>query len=445
MADQPVSGPTVEHASMGFGNWWMLFILLMLYTGSFVDRLTIAMLVPPIKADLGLTDFQMSFILGPAFAIFYVIFGIPFGWAADRFQRRLVIFSGASFWGLAALGSGLSSSFLMLLCCRFAIGAGEASISPAAYSLMADRIPRRRLTTAMGLYQIGSPLGTAISFAVGGAVFGWATNLGPVELPVLGTLQPWQLTLLSVAAPFVLLPLLIFTIAEPPRIAPKPTVGERQNLFGFMRREWRLFLPMVIGLGMIVTLAGSLGAWVPTYITRRFGLAPDEFGSTLGLITMVSALTLVLKGWIIDWLYARGMHDAHLRFFTWLIAAALPTSVSAFTTSTPLLFFLLYGMLHMFVGQFVVYAAATIQLVTPEFLRGQVLGFFMSLFGLVGFGSGPLVTAAITDYVFRDEAMLGYSLLTVSIVTIVLSWVALRLTLSAIRLRVVTASAELLV
>ena len=431
----------VASKSTSFGSWSMLAVLLILYTGSFIDRLTITMLVPAIKEDLQLTDFEIGLIVGPAFAVFYVLFSVPFGWAADRFERRRVIFFGSVLWAVAAFGSGLSSTFLMLLLCRFGIGAGEASLSPAAYSLMADKFPKRRLTLAMAIYQIGSPLGTAFAFVGGGLLIGWTNGLGPVELPILGLLQPWQLTLVITATPFLFLPFLAFTFAEPMRIEAKRSdqasvKPERQNILVFMREQRKVFVPMIIGFAIIVVLVGSLLAWVPTYITRQFGISPDEFGGILGITTALSASTLLLKGWVIDWLFSKGMHDVHLRFFTWMIGAALPISVVAFLTDNFVLFLILYGALQILISQFMIYAAGTIQLVVPQRLRGQVLGFFMSLFGLIGFGAGPLVTATITDYVFGDEGMLGYSLLIVSVTATTISWIALRKTLAAIRARI---------
>lgn len=441
MTDKRVSKEEIESRPVSLGSWWMSAMLLILYTGSFIDRLTITMLVPQIKDDLQLTDFEIGLIIGPAFAVFYVLFGIPFGWAADRFERRRVIFFGSSLFAIAAFGSGLSSTFLMLLICRFGIGAGEASLSPAAYSLMGDKFPKRRLTFAMAIYQIGAPLGTAIAFAAGGLIIGWASEIGPVELPFLGLLQPWQLSLVITSTPLLFLPFLIFTFAEPMRLEANHSVQvsakpKLPNVFVFIRQQYKIFMPMIIGFASIVVLVGSMLAWVPTYITRHFGMRPEEFGVILGIITVLSASTLLLKGWIMDLLFSKGMQDVHLRFFTWMIGAALPISVVAFLTEQLLLFMILYGGLLVLVSQFVIYAAGTIQLVTPQRLRGQVLGFFMSLFGLVGFGAGPLVTAAITDYVFRDESKLGYSLLIVSVTTTIVSWIALRKTLAAIRVRI---------
>lgn len=413
-----------------FDAWWMLFVLFLLYVVSLFDRLVLTMLVEPIKADLGLSDVQMSIILGPAFAIFYGLFGWPLGWAADRYPRRWVVYLGVTFWSFAAAGSGLARSFTALLLCRIGVGVGEASLTPAAYSLMGDKFPRRRLTTAMSLYQTGSMIGSATAFAIGGLAIGAAAHAAHLSFPLVGQLHPWQLTLIVTGSPSILLALLVFTFSEPPRRRTRKETadpGMRHNILQFTWAERRLLVPMALGFSLMVIVGTSLVAWVPAYISRTFGLAPEYYGPLLGLISLGTGSTMVLKGWIVDWLYARGMKDAHLRFYTWLVVASLPTAVATFLVPDALTFLILYGILQVLVVQFVVYVAATLHLVTPSDLRAQMIAIFISIFSFIGNGLGPLFTALITDYVFRDDAKIGLSLLAVSAVSIPLAWIFLRI------------------
>ena len=414
----------------------MLFVLFVLYVNSFVDRLVLTMLVAPIKADLGLSDVQVSIILGPAFAIFYAIFGLPLGWAADRFSRRWVIYVGVTLWSVAATASGLARSFVPLLLSRIFVGVGEASLTPAAYSLMGEKFPRRRLTTAMSIYQMGSQVGTAAAFAVGGVVIGFATSLHGIDWPLVGKLDAWQLSLVMTGSPGIILALLVFTFTEPRRTGPANSPsggGKRKNIFAYLVSERELLLPMTCGFVLIVLLVNSLLAWVPTYITREFGLTPAEYGPALGVITLVSGGTMVVKGWIVDWLYSRGMRDAHMRFFSWLVAAATPMAVGAFFVSSSLLFLVLFAVVQVMIAQFVVYVAATVQLVAPKELRAQMVAYFISVFSLVGLGLGPVIAAALTDHVFKDEAMLGYSLAVMSAISLPLAWFSLRIALDRVQ------------
>jgi MFS family permease len=129
----------------------MVGVLFLLNVLSMLDRLIVTMLVGPIKAELLIGDFQMSLVLGPAFALFYALFGMPIGWAVDRFARRWIIFFGVSVWALATTASGFARSYEALLFFRICVGVGEAALAPAAVSLIADAFPKERVTTALSV------------------------------------------------------------------------------------------------------------------------------------------------------------------------------------------------------------------------------------------------------------------------------------------------------
>ncbi len=430
----PVEGEAQQ--PIGFSAWWMLFVLFLLYVLSLFDRFILTMLVEPIKADLLLSDVQMSIILGPAFAIFYAICGLPLGWAADRYPRRWVIYLGVTFWSVSAMAGGFAKSFVHLLFARIGVGAGEASLTPAAYSLMGDRFPPRRLTTAMSLFQTGSMVGSATAFALGGLMIGFAGDIQASHLPVLGSMEAWQLALVLSGAPGILLALLVFTFSEPPRGAykkPKAKVDPTDDRFiAFLRREWVLMSLMGVGFASITMIGYSLSSWTPTYIAREFSLTPQQYGPALGAVSMAAGATMVLKGWIVDWLYARGMQDAHLRFYSWLIAAAIPIALLAFNMHSFYSFIVIYALLQVFAIQFVVYLGATLQLVTPEALRARTLAMFLGLFSLLGYGLGPPITAILTDYVYGDESQLGLALLTINIVGLPITLICLRAALKQV-------------
>ena len=208
------AAPTVV-VSVGWKSWWMVGVLFFLYMLSILDRIVITMLVTPIKQDLLLSDFQMSVILGPAFAIFYALFGLPLGWAADRYPRRWVVFLGVTLWSLMTMMSGLARSFGALLVARIGVGVGEAALGPSAYSLLADEFPRERLTTAISVYQMAAKFGTAAAFAVGGIAIAFATHLVAMDIPFVRDAKPWQLVFLMLGLPGLLAGLLAFTFSDP--------------------------------------------------------------------------------------------------------------------------------------------------------------------------------------------------------------------------------------
>lgn len=412
-----------------FGAWWMLTVLLSFYTLSFVHRVVISILVEPIKATLGLTDFELGLVIGPAFGISYFVFSYIFGLAADQTSRRLVIFVGITLWSLCAGFTGLATGFVLLAIFWAGVGAGEAGLTPAAFSSMADRFPPRRLATVIAIYQMGSKFGTALAYTLGAATLALATTLDHVDWPIVGRLEPWQMTLAFIGFPGVLLALLAFTFKEPARSASTASVDRRRGgapLAPFLKAESRALLPMAVGFASITITLYSITSWTPTYMSRQFGWTPMQYGPPLSIISLLGAGSMVIKGVIVDWLYGRGMRDAHLRFFTWMLAATLPLGAVIFFLSDPWLFLISYGILQVVTLQFVVFMGATLQLFVPSDLRARVTGLFLGSFTLLGLGAGPTLTAFLTDFVFGDETKLGLSLAATNCLTIPLAWLSLR-------------------
>ena len=428
----PAAAPPTERIPPA--SWWMLAVLLLLYMLSLLDRGTFNMLVVPIQKDFGLSDTQMGLLLGPAFAISYSLFGLPLGWASDRFPRRWIIFMAVVVWSLAAAGTGLAWSFTSLLMARIMIGVGEAALSPSAYSLIADGFPQRRLTLAMSVYQTGSKLGAALSFSVVALAAAIAATMHGYEWPLVGQLQSWQIVFLLTGAPGIVIGLLLFTFREPerrPRAVDKP--GEVAAFLPYLRANKRLIGLMLLAICMCSIAVLAMGAWVPALLERKYDLTPQQYGPILSLIGMVGAFTLVFKGLIVDWLHGRGLADAHLRFLSWLIAAAAPLSLFAFFSPGVLPFWIAYAVVDLIVGQFTFYFATTVQLVTPAELRGRTMALFQGAFSLVGMGLGPMLVAFVTDYVFADPLKIDLSLAIIAPGAFVICLLSLRAVLGDVR------------
>ncbi len=424
--DEPSPGRWQQHGE----QWWMLTILFALYVISFIDRLIMSMMVAPIQASLGVSDVEIGLVLGPAFAICYAVFGFPLGWASDRYSRRWIIFGGSCVFGLATISIGLASSFAWLLLARMLVGIGEASLSPAAYSLMADRFPRHMLTTASSIYNTAAKVGTASAYIVGGALIAaiplWEVASGRFE-----GVEPWRLVFFATGLPALLIACLVFTFREPVR---KSHVAHKSSdsVVQYMRARLRLFVPLLLGFGAIGITSFSMTAWTPTFLTRTFGLTPAQFGPALGAISAASAFLLVFKGGVVDWLYARGMHDAHIRFYTWLLIAALPLSIGMFATSSSLVFMLLYGAVQVICLPAIAYMSAALQLIVPSHLRGQVIAIFLFVLTVAGGGIGPVLVSLLTEYVFGDPKLIGWSLGIVVCSSIPVALVFLRSALPAL-------------
>jgi MFS family permease len=414
------------------GAWWVLAVLFSLYLVSFIDRHVITMMVPDIKASLGLTDFEMGIILGPAFALFYSIFGLPLGWVADNFPRRWVIFAGAVLFGLATAASALAGTFAALFVARMLIGIGEASLSPAAYSLMADKFPRNLFATASAVYNTAAKLGTASAYTVGGIALGLAAG-GHFVAPFLGKLEAWRLVFLVAGIPAVLLGLLMFTFKEPARTQVAKPGEATVNIFQFLKAQRRLLIPMLLGFSLMATCSFALSAWAPTFVARRFEWGPLQYGPILGAVSMAAALTLVFKGALVDWLYTRGGKDAHIRFYTWLLMGCIPIAAVTFWLPNPILFLISYGIVQVVALPTIVFMSAAIQLIVPGNLRGQIVAVFLFCLTVIGGSIGPMAVAFLTDFVFRDDAKIGYSLATLVCVAMPLALILLRLSLKPMR------------
>jgi MFS family permease len=167
--DSKNAPPPPGTPSRAYANY-VLFVLVLVYVFNFIDRQILSILAEEIKADLGLDDAQIGFLYGTAFAVFYAVFGIPLGRLADVWVRRNVISLGLAFWsGMTAL-SGTARSFGSLATFRIGVGVGEASASPAAFSMLSDYFPPRLRATAVGIYSSGVYIGAGIGLLIGGQV-----------------------------------------------------------------------------------------------------------------------------------------------------------------------------------------------------------------------------------------------------------------------------------
>ena len=196
---------------------YVLSVLTIVYVFNFIDRQILSILAQPIKDDLGLSDAQLGFLYGTAFAVFYAVFGIPLGRLADSWNRVRIISIGLSFWSLMTALSGFSRNFFQLAVCRFGVGVGEASASPAAFSMLSDYFAPRVRAIVIGLYSGGLYIGAGIGLFLGGAITdAWNAAYPDPTIAPLG-FKGWQAAFLAVGLPGLLLAVWMWTIREPVR------------------------------------------------------------------------------------------------------------------------------------------------------------------------------------------------------------------------------------
>lgn len=397
--------------------WYVVAVLTLAYTVSFIDRQILNLLVPPIRQDLGISDTQISLLQGLAFAIFYSVLGVPIARLADRGNRRNIITIGVFLWSLMTAACGLARSFSQLFIARIGVGVGEAALSPPAYSLIADYFPPERLARATGTYALGVYSGAGIAMLAGGAVIDMISDLGPVDLPMVGVLRPWQLAFVAVSIPGLLVGALMFTVREPVRRGTTQAFESRAGrvrmteVLHFMRREWRFFASIFVGLSMIGMAIIAILSWTPTYFIRLHGWAASEVGYRYGLVLLLFGTSgSVLGGWMADWLRARGHSNAILLTTVGVSLAALPFAIAMpLTTSGNLSLALLVPVTFLLASP-VGLTAAAVQIVTPNRMRAQVTAVYFLVVALIGSGFGPITVAVCTDYLFRDDMAVGKSL-----------------------------------
>jgi MFS family permease len=395
--------------------WYGVGVLMLAYTLSFIDRYVIALLIEPIKQDLVLTDTQIGLLSGLAFAIFYTTLGIPIGRLADRYDRRRIISIGILAWSLMTTACGFARGFWQLFAARVGVGVGEAALSPAAFSLIADSFTAERLGRALSVYSAGVYLGAGLAFIIGGAVIQLVLNTPAVDLPLIGTVTAWQLTFIYVGLPGMLVSLWIFTIKEPGR----RNIGQASAAAGipigqvlrFMGSCWRAYAAHFLGFSLLVLVFNVLIIWSPAFLDRVHGLSASEAGYSLGLIIAVfGSAGIIAGGWLADVLGKRGYTDATMR--TGIVAAI---GLTPFVVVLPFvpnasLTLMLYAPL-MFLSSFGFGAAvAALQLITPNEMRAQVSAVYLFMINLIGIGIGPSLTGWITDTLFADEAAVGFSI-----------------------------------
>jgi MFS family permease len=412
--------------------WFMVGVLVLAFVFSIADRIIIALLVGPIKTDLDLTDSDMGLMMGPAFAVFYAIMGLPIGRAVDKYSRRTIVGVGIFLWSIMTALCGLSRTFMELFLARVGVGVGEATLSPAAYSMIADSFPKDKLGKALGVYQSGAFFGVGFALIFGGLAIGFAATADDISLPLVGVIAPWQLAFIAVGLPGVLVAALMFLVKEPVRQGIASVAEDEISLgqafrFAFSRR--RVFIAHYTGFALLALPMTTLATWVPTYLIRVVGFSPPETGLKLGLIVLLfSPVGVISGGALADALFKKGYTDAALRVAVGAAIFMVPVSWLATTTSDPMLA-LAFACPFAFGASISMGLAPTaLQLVTPNRLRGQIAAAWMLFLNLITAALGPWAVGVITDKVFGNPLAVGYSIALVNVLALILGGLILFIT-----------------
>ncbi|MCW5959659.1 MAG: MFS transporter [Pyrinomonadaceae bacterium] len=285
-------------------SYYALSLLMFVYVMNFLDRQIIYILFPSIKAELHFTDLQLALLGGTSFAIFYTLLGIPFGRLADRGSRTKLIAFGLATWSLFSGLTGFADSFWTIFACRVMVGVGEATLGPAAISLLADYFPPGKRATVTSIYSMGIAVGAGFAAIFGGLL----SQIG------------WREAFFIVGFPGLLFAVLVFFLREPKRTAAQTTTTELAT--GDWRKliSNRAFIWLCLGYSLLGLAANNISIWAPTYLSRVYQIPIPKIGYWLGIMMLVAGIPATLIGGAIADRFKRKMPGGRMYFGAFLAA-----------------------------------------------------------------------------------------------------------------------------
>jgi MFS family permease len=406
---------------------YVVGVLVLAYTFSFIDRQILSLLVGPIKRDLVINDTEMSLLQGIAFALFYSFLGLPIGRLVDGKSRVTIVAIGVFIWSIMTAFCGLARGFWQLFACRIGVGIGEASLSPSAYSMISDFFPPRRLGAALGVY-----VGAGLALVIGAEVIRFLSGVANVTLPLVGTIYAWQMVFLAVGLPGVLVALWVATLREPARRGhrnvtrradgtTRPVAPPLGEVMAYLKANRRTLTLQYLCSALAAMMAYGVAAWVPSFFIRTHGWTAVEAGRWYGWIIAILGTAGVISGGLLaDWLAAR-YRSGRMMVLVLSALLTIPFAMAYPLVDNPRTCLVLLAFATYFATLPTGAGASSLQEIMPNQMRGLASAMLIFVVNLIGLGLGPTSIAAFTDFVLRDESQIRYSLAYVPPAILVLS------------------------
>jgi len=409
-AVESANSSSVSSAAAGFRGWYMISVLTLMYVLSYIDRQSLALIVGPVKKDLGISDVQMSLLIGLSFVILYSILNIPGGYLADKYTRRSLVAGGIVVWSSMTILCGFARSYWQLFVTRTGIGVGEAVLPPSVYSMIRDTFPRQQRGRAFGIYHMGPLLGGGTALFIGGSLLALATSGRLHGVPILGSLKPWQFVIVVPGLLTLPAALLMWTVREPARTGGGIELNAPTFLDALrcLALGWRLQLPLWLASTLFDLAQGGLTGWLPTSIARAWGIPLPVIGHTLGPMQMILAPSgLLFFGYITDRLTRRGVVDSSVR-----VAAVCTGLAAALLASLPWIAdhktaAVVYGFVVFFYSAFAMAGGTMLAQIAPSQLMGKLAALFFLVRNLLGLAMGPFVVALLARTFFEGPLAIG--------------------------------------
>jgi MFS family permease len=388
--------------------WFMVALLTLAYVFSYVDRYILGLLIQPIKQDLKLTDEEIGWLMGPAFALFYATMGVPLGWLADRKRRTWIIAAGITVWSLATAACGLARNFWQLFIARMTVGIGEASLSPAAFSIIGDTFPPERRGKPIAVYNTSVTMGGGIASLIGAAMLTWANSAPLIVLPLIGTVAPWQLTFFAVGLPGLLVALAFLFMREPLRqtaLANDPDLAGNgmRDMLGYVGARWTTYASFVALICVMTIVAYSQG-FMPAAFERTWGWKPQVYAAYNGIaLILIGPATVYAMGALSDYLTKRGVRDAPLRIIFAASLVLVPTAALPMLLANPWPAFFLLCVNTAAVAAVTAVGVTALLNITPAPIRAQVIALYYMAISLTGLLLGPTTVGLLSTRIYGEE------------------------------------------
>ena len=390
-------------------SWYALGVLTLVYVLNFLDRTLIYILFTPIKKEMAFSDLQLAVLGTTSFVIFYTLLGIPFGRMADRAVRKNMIAGGLAVWSLFSGLTGFAKGFWAMFFCRLMVGVGEATLGPAALSLLSDYFPPRMRATVQGIYSSGIAVGSGLAFFLGG----W-----------LGQNYGWRWAFYFLGFPGLLLAVVVFFLREQKR-------GQTEvAAVRYTSKDWKILFRSVplrylyLGYALFGLASNNLGIWVPSFFVRVHGMSLVLIGTVAGILSIVVGVPVTIFGGYASDRFRRFGKGGRMLFSTCAALASVPLwLVLLFSDNTALLLilnFVLFGLALSWLGP----AAADVHDTAGPHLRGLGIGIYFSTVNIVAYGIGSPVIGKLNDLlgVSRNPGLMRYSLLICPVACALSAW-----------------------
>ena len=388
---------TSDRLSAVPGRTLMMTMLVIAYTLNFIDRQIVGILAEPIKADLGLTDGELGWMGGTAFALFYTLLAIPIAMLADRRNRSWIITIGLTLWSAATAVCGLAQNFWQLFLARMSVGIGEAGGVAPAYSMISDLYPIERRARALAIFSLGIPFGGAIGVLFGGLV---ASRID----------WRWAFIIIGIVG-ILFAPIFKYFVRDPghgrtdeaPRTAPA-NLGLVFRTIAAKPAFWMLGF----GAGTASLVSYGLAFWVPSFLARSYGLELEERSWIVAGIQLFGGSAGIYFGGLLGDRLGNANPRGYALVPAIAFAITLPAYLLAFSTnsllSSALLLLLPTALGLTWLGPVV---TAVTRLVPPK-MRATASALFLFINNLIGLGLGSTVIGMISDSLterYGEEAL----------------------------------------